>query len=46
MSKAKAKIVARLIYKGHKTIDEYSKKDQAVIREAYLEIYGEELAEA
>lgn len=38
-----AKVYARLIYKGLKTIDEVPVKYQAATREAYYELYGEEL---
>ena len=41
MSKSKAKIWARLIYKGEKTIDDVPKADRALVKETYLELYGE-----
>lgn len=40
---AKAKIIARLIYKGKASIDDYSADEQALIREAYKLIYGRDL---
>lgn len=43
MSYAKAKIWARLIHKGDKTIDDVPKKDQKIVREAYFELYGEKI---
>lgn len=43
MSYAKAKIWARLIHKGEKTIDDVAKKDQKIVREAYLDLFGEEI---
>lgn len=43
MSLAKAKIHARLIYKGKESIDDFSAEDQLIIREAYRLIYGVDL---
>ena len=40
---AKAKIAARLIYKGKAFIDDYSANEQVLIREAYKMIYGHDL---
>ena len=40
MSRSKAKIWARLIYKGQKTIDDVPEEDQALVREVYEELYG------
>lgn len=40
MSLAKAKIHARLIFKGKETIDDFSSNEQEVIRQAYKMIYG------
>lgn len=43
MSKAKARIWARLIFKGDKTIEDVPEEGRAAVREAYYDIYGEEL---
>lgn len=43
MTKAKSRIWARLIHKGDKTIADVPKGGQAAVREAYYDIYGEEL---
>ena len=43
MSRAKAKIWARLIYKGEKTINDVPEEYQDLVREVYVELYGEEL---
>jgi len=43
MSLAKAKIHARLIYKGKETIDDIAPEDQTIVREAYKLIYGHDL---
>lgn len=40
-----AKVYARLIYKGLKTIDDVPFKYREATREAYYELYGEELPE-
>lgn len=40
---AKAKIAARLIYKGKASIDDYTAEEQVLIREAYRIIYGHDL---
>lgn len=40
---AKAKIAARLIYKGKASIDDYTPEEQVLIREAYRIIYGHNL---
>lgn len=45
MTHAKAKIWARLIHKGQRTIDDVAEADRADVRAAYLEIFGEELTE-
>lgn len=42
---AKAKNAARLIYKGKRTIDDYSPEEQVLIRQAYKLIYGVDLPE-
>jgi hypothetical protein len=44
MTHARAKIWARLIRKGHKTIEDVAEADRDDVRAAYLEIFGEELA--
>lgn len=44
MSKAKARILARCIYRGSKTIDEVDEQYRADVREQYLMLFGEELA--
>lgn len=43
MTKARAKIWARLIHKGQKTIEDVAEADHDDVRAAYLEIFGEEL---
>ena len=43
MSYAKAKIWARRIYAGAHTIDEVPEADQAIVRQAYMDLYGEEI---
>lgn len=44
MSEARAKIWARLIYKGSRTIDDVSPKSaQDAVRAAYRELYGEDI---
>lgn len=43
MSKSMAKIWARRIYAGTRTIDEVPKADQDKVKQAYLELYGIEL---
>ena len=43
MTDAKAKIWVRLIHKGQKTINDVSSKDRNKVREAYKELYGEEI---
>ena len=43
MTHARAKIWARLIKKGMKTIEDVAEADRADVRAAYLEIFGEEL---
>ena len=40
---AKAKIAARLIYKGKASIDDYAPSEQVLIRQAYKQIYGHDL---
>lgn len=44
MSKAKARIFARCIYRGTKTIEDVDKADRALVREQYALLFGEELA--
>lgn len=45
MTYAKAKIWARLIYKGNKTIEDVPDEYRDLVRQAYLDIYGEPLDE-
>lgn len=44
MSKAKARILARCIYRGSKTIEDITEKDRDAVKEQYLLLFGEELA--
>ena len=44
MTKAKARILARCIYRGSKTIDDIDEQYRDVVREQYLLLFGEELA--
>ena len=44
MSKAKARIFARCIHRGSKTIDDVDEQYRANVREQYLLLFGEELA--
>jgi len=43
MTHAKAKIWARLIHKGQRTIEDVAAADRDDVRAAYLELFGEEL---
>lgn len=43
MSYTKAKIWARLIHKGEKTIQDVPTKDRTIVRQAYKELFGEDL---
>ena len=43
MSRAKAKIWARRIYAGAHTINDVPKADRDLVREVYLELYGDEI---
>ena len=43
MTHAKAKIWARLIHKGQRTIEYVAVTDRDDVRAAYLELFGEEL---
>lgn len=43
MTHAKAKIWARLIHKGQRTIEDVAAVDRDDVRAAYLELFGEEL---
>ena len=43
MSKAKAKIWARLIHKGEKTIDDVPEEYRELVLETYKELYPEEV---
>lgn len=45
MSKSKAKIWARLIYKGEKTIYDVPEEYQELVRETYEELFGEPIPE-
>lgn len=45
MTHAKAKIWARLIHKGQRTIEDVAEADRDDVRAAYLELFGEELTE-
>lgn len=44
MSAAKARILARCIYRGSKTIEDVDEQYRADVREQYLMLFGEELA--
>ena len=44
MTKAKARILARCIYRGSKTIDDIDEQYRNAVREQYLLLFGEELA--
>lgn len=44
MTKAKARILARCIYRGTKTIEDVEEQYRDVVREQYLLLFGEELA--
>lgn len=43
MSKAKARILARCVYRGSKTIDDVDEQYKNIVREQYLLLFGEEL---
>lgn len=43
MSKAKARILARCIYRGSKTIDDIDEQYREDVREQYLLLFGKEL---
>ena len=43
MSKAIARIWARLIHKGEKTIQDVPANDRAIVRQAYKDLFGEDL---
>ena len=43
MSYTKAKIWARLIHKGEKTINDVAVNDRAIVRQAYKDLFGEDL---
>ncbi len=43
MTHARAKIWARLIYKGQRTIDDVPEADRADVRAAYKELFGEDI---
>ena len=45
MSRAKAKIWARLIHKGEKTINDVPAEYRDLVREVYEELYGEPIPE-
>ena len=44
MSKAKARILARCICRGSKTINDINEQYRDAVREQYLLLFGEELA--
>jgi hypothetical protein len=44
MTKAKARILARCIYRGSKTIEDVDEQYRADVKEQYLLLFGEELA--
>ena len=44
MTKAKARILARCIYRGSKTIEEVDEQYRDIVREQYFLLFGEELA--
>lgn len=44
MSKAKARILARCIYRGSKTIDDIDEQYRNAVREQHLLLFGEVLA--
>lgn len=43
MTKAKARILARCIHRGSKTIEDVDEQYRAIVREQYLFLFGEEL---
>lgn len=43
MSYAKAKIWARRIHAGAHTIDEVPEEDKPIVKQAYFDLYGEEI---
>lgn len=43
MSKAKARILARCIYRGSKAIEDVDEQCRDAVREQYLLLFGEEL---
>ena len=43
MSKAKARILSRCIYRGSKTIEDVDEQYMAAVREQYLLLFGDEL---
>ena len=45
MTNARAKIWARLIHKGQRTIEDVAEDDRDQVRAAYLQLFGEELPE-
>jgi len=45
MSHARAKICARLIKRGKRTLADFHEDERDAVRAAYKEIFGEELAE-
>lgn len=44
MTKAKARILARCIYRGSKTIEDVEEQYRYIVKEQYLLLFGEELA--
>jgi len=45
MSKAKAKIWARLIHKHDRIIEDVPEEGRDAVRAAYMELYGEDIEE-
>ena len=43
MSKAKARILARCIYRGSKTIEDVEEQYRDTVREEYYLLFGEEI---
>lgn len=43
MTKAKARILARCIYRGSKTIEDIDEQYRDIVKEQYLLLFGEEL---
>ena len=43
MTHARAKIWARLIYKGQRTLDDVPEADREDVKSAYKELFGEDI---